>query len=167
MDWTAYLPAIAAIVVATVLVLGGYFLARAAAVWFRDRGAPPHSVHTIRLTITLIGVALAAATLFIALGPLTVLSGLTLSAIIGLVVALALQTTIANLIAGAILLQDRVLRLHDQIQIGSMSGTVVQLGLVTVWLRLDDGTLAVVSNSTLLAGPFRNRSVGDRLKGEY
>ena len=51
----------------------------------------------------------AAATLFIALGPLTVLSGLTLSAIIGLVVALALQTTIANLIAGAILLQDRLL----------------------------------------------------------
>jgi small-conductance mechanosensitive channel len=166
-SWTAYLPAIISVLIAAAFAVGGYLLSRSAAAWLRQRGAPPHGVHTIRKIIYLLGLAMAALTLFIAFGPLTVVTGLTVSAIIGLVIALALQTTIANVIAGVILLRDGVLRLDDRIQIGSMNGKVVQLGLVTVWLRLDDGTLAVVSNSTLLSGPFRNQSVGDRLKGEY
>jgi len=113
------------------------------------------------------GIVLAGAVLFVAFGPLTVTSGLTFSAVVGLAATLALQTTIGNVFAGVILLRDRVLRLNDIIQIGGITGQVVRLGLVTTWLRLDDGSLASVSNSNLLTGPLVNRSTAERLKGEY
>ncbi len=167
MDWTTYLPTIVPLFVAAVLVIGGYATAEIAARWLRQRGAPPAAVRWARLVVSLIGVLLAAAVLFIAFGPLTVPGGLTLSAVVGLGATLALQTTIGNVIAGFILLRDRVLRLGDRIQIGGIAGTVVRLGLVTTWLRLEDGSLASVSNSNLLAGPLVNKSAGGRLEGEY
>jgi len=167
MSWTEYLPTILPLVVSIVLAVGGYLLSRSAAGWLRQREAPPTAVRWARLVISLIGFLLAAAVLFVAFGPLTLASGVTLSAVIGLAATLALQTLIGNVIAGVILLRDRVLRLDDHIQIGGVSGTVVRLGLVTTWLRLDDGGLASVSNSNLLSGPLVNKSAIDRLKGEY
>ncbi|MGA8711021.1 MAG: mechanosensitive ion channel domain-containing protein [Thermoplasmata archaeon] len=165
--WTTYLPEIEPIVAATGLVVASYLLSGRAAAWLRDRGAPPAAVRWARLAISLTGVLLAAAVLFVAFGPLTTGSGVTLSAVVGLAATLALQTTIGNVIAGFILLRNRVLRLDDRIQISGVNGTVVRLGLVTTWLRMDDGSLASVSNSTLLSGPLVNRSTSERLKGEY
>jgi small-conductance mechanosensitive channel len=164
---TAYLPTIVPIVVAAVVAVGAYALSDIVAGWFRRRGATPPSIRWARLSISLVGLLLAAAILFVAFGPLTVVGGLTFSAVVGLGVTLALQTTIGNVIAGVILLRDRVLRLNDRVMVGGVSGTVVRLGLVTTWLRLDDGSLGSVSNSTLLGGPLVNRSAQDRLKGEY
>jgi Zn-dependent protease len=89
------------------------------------------------------------------------------SSIVALVVSLAISTVIGNVLSGLILIRDRVLRLGDHIKVGGVEGSVVQLGLVTVWLRLDDGSLATISNSNLLSGPMVNRSAQDRLKGEY
>jgi small-conductance mechanosensitive channel len=74
---------------------------------------------------------------------------------------------LGNIIAGFLLLEDRMLRMNDTITIGGVTGRVVRIGLVTVWIRMDDGSLAAMSNSTLLSGPMINRSARDRLKGEY
>lgn len=167
MSWVDYLPLIIPAVVAAVLAIGGYLLADASARWLRKRGAAPAVVRWARIAITATGLLLAAAVLFVAFGPLPVASGLTLSAVVGLAITLALQTTLGNVIAGFILLRNRVLRLNDRVLIGGVGGTVVRLGLVTTWLRLDDGSLASVSNSNLLSGPLVNKSTGDRLKGEY
>jgi len=166
-SWTAYLPTIIPLVAAVILAVGGYLFAGGAARWLRHRGAPPTAVRWARFAISLMGIVLAGAVLFVAFGPLTVTSGLTFSAVVGLAATLALQTTIGNVFAGVILLRDRVLRLNDIIQIGGITGQVVRLGLVTTWLRLDDGSLASVSNSNLLTGPLVNRSTAERLKGEY
>jgi small-conductance mechanosensitive channel len=166
-SWTSYLPTIIPILTATVLAAGGYALSGTTARWLRQRGAPPPAVRWGRFAIYMTGFLLAVAVLFVAFGPLTVDSGLTLSAVVGLAATLALQTTIANVIAGFILLRDRVLHLDDRIQISGVVGTVVRLGLVTTWLRLDDGSLASVSNSNLLSGPMVNKSAAERLKGEY
>jgi small-conductance mechanosensitive channel len=162
-DWAH----LAAIVVAAVLAAGGYVLSRSAASWLRRRGAHPLAVRAVRTVIALIGLALAAAVLFSVFGPVSIVSGLTLSAVVGLGFTLALQTTIGNVIAGYILLRDRLLRLNDDLQISGVRGKVVQVGLVTTWLRLEDGSVASVSNSTLLGGPLINRTAGERLKGEY
>ncbi len=167
MSWTNYLPTILPFAAAVVLAVGGYLLSRTAARWLRSRGAPPAAVRGARIAVSLTGFLLAAAVLFVAFGPLTIAGGLTLSAVVGLAATLALQTTISNIIAGFILLRDKVLRLNDRILIGGVSGTVVRLGLVTTWLRLDDGSLASVSNSNLLTGPLVNKSTGERLKDEY
>ncbi len=167
MSWVDFIPLIVPVVAATVLAVGGYLLSRHSARWLRQHHAPPAAVRWARLGISLTGVLLATAVLFVAFGPLTVDAGLTISAVLGLAATLALQTTIGNVIAGFILLRNRVLRLNDRIQISGITGTVVRLGLVTTWVRLDDGGLASVSNSNLLAGPLVNKSTGDRLKGEY
>jgi small-conductance mechanosensitive channel len=167
MNFPVSVPEVAALIAAGVFGFGAYALSRTAVKFLRQRGAPPHTVRSVRTTVSLIGVLLAAAVLVAAFGPVTAVSGLTVSAIGGLAVTLALQTTIANIIAGYILLRNSVLRLGDQIVISGVKGQVVQLGLVTTWLRMDDGSLASVSNSTLLSGPMMNKSAGDRLKGEY
>lgn len=167
MDWPWYLSTVIVLIAAVAILVIGFILSRHVAERLRTRRAPPHAVRGARIAISGIAVALAAAVVFVGLGPLPVVSGLTVSAIVGLAATLALQTTIANVIAGFLLIRHRVLRLNDTIQISSVTGKVVQLGLVTTWLRLDDGSLASVSNSTLLSGPMINRSASDRLRGEY
>jgi len=161
------LEGIEATVAAIVIVGLGLFGARWAATRLLERGATPASVRGVRISITVLALAIAGAAVFILIGPISVVSGLTFSAIIGLAATLALQTTLGNIVAGFILLQDRTLRMNDVITVGSITGRVVRIGLVTVWLRLDDGNVASMSNSTLLSGPMINRSAKDRLKGEY
>jgi small-conductance mechanosensitive channel len=166
-DWLAYLGTLEVFVVVAVIGAGGYFLSRAVASWLHQRGAPPHEVRGVRIAVSLIAVALIAVVLFVAFGPLPVVSGVTVSAIIGLAATLALQTTIGNVISGFILLHNRMLRLNDTIQVSGVTGRVVQVGLITAWLRLEDGSVASVSNSNLLSGPLVNRSARERLSGEY
>jgi small-conductance mechanosensitive channel len=162
-----YATAVEAALAAAVILGAGFALSRAAVRRLVVRGAPPTSVRGARAAITIVAVALAAVTAFSLVGPISLVSGLTFSAIVGLGVTLALQTTLANIIAGFILLQNRMLRVNDMITVSGITGRVVQIGLVTVWLRMDDGNVASVSNANLLSGPLINRSARDRLKGEY
>ena len=163
----AYWPEVESVVAAIIIMGAGTLAAEWSARRLRERGAPPSSVRGARVALTLVALAITGVTVFILIGPLNIVSGLTFSAIIGLAVTLALQTTLANIIAGFILLQDRMLRINDTITISGVTGRVVRIGIVTVWLRLDDGSVASTSNSNLLSGPMINRSARDRLKGEY
>ncbi len=167
MSWADYLPAITAIAGIAAVAIGGFFLARWATRRLRERGAQPHLVRATRIAITASAGVLIVLILYFAFGAPPEVSGLTVSALLVLAITVALQTTIANLIAGVILFQNRVLRLHDTIQIGLVRGRVVQLGLVSTWVRLEDGSVASISNSTLLNGPLINSSAAERLKGEY
>lgn len=133
----------------------------------KRRGATPARVRGISITITVIWVAILAVGLSATLGRVSFLSTLTFSAIAGVAVTLALQTTLQNLVSGVILLQRGFLRLGDAVQFSGLRGTVVSFGLVTTVLKLDDGTLAFVSNSNLLSGPLLNRTAATRLAGEY
>jgi small-conductance mechanosensitive channel len=156
-----------AIVAILAITVGGYLLAHFASDRRRERGAPPHEVRGIRIIVAVVAGLFVLGIAAVSFGPLTTVSGLALSAVGGLAATLALQTTLANLVAGVILLRSKVLRVNDGIEISGVKGRVVQIGLVTTWLRLEDGGLATVSHSTLLSGPLINRSAGDRLKGEY
>jgi small-conductance mechanosensitive channel len=148
-------------------LIGGYLVSRAGTRALRRHGAAPTAVRGVRIAMSIVVSVVVLAILYTYFGPLPSISGLTVSAVAGLALTLALQTTIGNVIAGYILLRNRVLRIGDKVQISSISGRVVRLGPVTTWLRLEDGGLASVSNSTLLSGPLINQSVGERLKGEY
>ncbi|MGP8072404.1 MAG: mechanosensitive ion channel domain-containing protein [Thermoplasmata archaeon] len=167
MTGLSYLPTLIPVLVAAGVAVGGYLLSEWVAVGIRRHGAMPYQVRWARLIISLLGVVAAGLILFAAYGSLSLVSGLTFSAILTLAATLALQTTIGNVIAGFILLRDRVLRMDDRIQISGIQGTVVRIGIVTVWVRLDNGSLASVSNSTLLGGPLVNQSAAVRLKGEF
>jgi len=91
---------------------------------------------------------------------------LTLSGIVGLVISLALQNTLSNVIAGVLLLNDGIIRLGDDIQYGGpggVRGEVVKLSLRTTWIRTPQGVVTVIGNSNLSAGPILNYSAGARL----
>jgi small conductance mechanosensitive channel len=163
----AYVSLLEGGVAAGIVILGGYLLSRSVVEHLRRAGAPPHAVRGAKVAISAVAFALAAAIILLSLGSINTVSGLTFSAIVGLAGTLALQTTLQNMIAGFVLLRNRMLRLGDIIVISGITGMVVQVGLLTVWLRLEDGSVAFVSNSTLLSGPLLNRSAGNRLQGEY
>ncbi|MGD1055481.1 MAG: mechanosensitive ion channel domain-containing protein, partial [Nitrososphaerales archaeon] len=89
---------------------------------------------------------------------------LTISGIAGLGVTLALQTTLSNVIAGILMLQDGVLRLGDDIEFSTIRGDVVKLSLRTTWVKRKDGTIIVVGNSNLASGPIINYTARERLE---
>ena len=121
----------------------------------------------IRIGTTIVWVAVAVFGISTAIGPVSVLSTLTVSAIASIAVTLALQTTLQNLVAGFILLRNSFLRVGDSVTISGIKGTVVEVGLVDTVLRTEDGTLVFMANSTLLSGPLLNATASQRLQGEY
>jgi small conductance mechanosensitive channel len=153
------------------LVILPVALGSAVSKWAGDaakrRGISPAQVRGILIATTTAWAAVVVYGLAVVIGPVSFLSTLTLSAIGGLVVTLALQTTLQNLVAGFLLLGRRFVRVGDLVEIGGMKGTVAAFGLVTTVLRREDGSLFFVSNSTLMAGPMVNHTAGERLKGEY
>ena len=90
-------------------------------------------------------------------------SALTVSGLVTLAVSLALQTTFSNMIAGILLFQDNTLRIGDDIQYSGIRGRVVRVWLRTTWVQTDDGNIAIISNSTLSAGPWINFTATERL----
>lgn len=145
----------------------GYVLGR----WLGDsvkrRGWPPLGVRTLRLVIWILTSLVVIGGLAYTLGSYSFLSALTISAIAGIAVTLALQTTFQNILAGIMLIQRQFLHTGDKIQFGGMTGTVVSIGLVEVVIKTDTGALAMISNSNLISGPFVNFTAATRLSGEY
>lgn len=133
----------------------------------RRHGTTPLGVRVARVVVTIVWVSIATTGLEIGFGPFSFLSTLTISAIGGIAATLALQTTLQNMVAGYILLRRGFLHVGDAVSVSGIKGTVAGLGLVTVVLRTEDGTLAFVSNSNLLSGPFLNYSATKRLGSEY
>lgn len=112
------------------------------------------------------------AVLFVALGIVVAasitgisseLTTLTAGGIVGLVVSLALQNTLSNIISGVLMLQDGILRIGDRIQFGSVTGEVVRVNMRTTWVRDKDGVITVIGNSNLAAGPIVNFTSKERL----
>jgi small conductance mechanosensitive channel len=145
----------------------GPLLARWACNRAKRSGLSPAFVRGLRGLCTVAWVSLVLAGLLVILGPPPFLSTLTITGIAGVTVSLALQTTLQNLVAGLMLHSRRFLRPGDVVQFNSISGTVVGLGPVSTVIRLEDGTLAFVSNANLLGGPLINRTASTRLSGEY
>jgi small-conductance mechanosensitive channel len=85
----------------------------------------------------------------------------------GLIVSLALQATLTNVIAGLFLLQDGTLRIGDDITYSGIAGRVVRITLRTSWIMTDKGVIVTVANSQLMNGPLVNRTATNRLLARY
>jgi len=67
----------------------------------------------------------------------------------GLAIGLALQGTLSNVAAGVMLLVLRPFKVGDFITAGSLSGTVVEIGLFTTELKTGDGIYIMAPNSQI------------------
>ncbi|UDL87772.1 mechanosensitive ion channel [Mesorhizobium sp. PAMC28654] len=75
---------------------------------------------------------------------------------IGLAIGLALQGTLQNIAAGIMLLALRPFRIGESVEVGSIAGTVEEIGLFATSLRTADGIYVLAPNSTLWNQPVRN-----------
>lgn len=67
----------------------------------------------------------------------------------GLAIGLALQGTLANVASGVMLLILRPFKVGDFVAAGSLSGTVVEIGLFTSELKTADGVYIMAPNSQI------------------
>ncbi len=81
-----------------------------------------------------------------------------------LAVALAAQDTLANMIAGFIIMLDRPFRIGDRIKTSSgQMGDVYEIGLRTTKVRTFDNTLVIIPNAQIVKAEINNLSYPDRL----
>jgi len=76
----------------------------------------------------------------------------------GLAVGLALQGTLSNVASGAMLLALRPFRLGDAVEIGSVGGSVEEMGLFATKLRGWDGVVVHLPNNAVWGQQIRNMS---------
>ena len=81
------------------------------------------------------------------------------TAILGLILGLAAQKTLANFIAGVLIAVAQPVRLGDLITIGDQTGQVEEIGLTYTFIKLADGARLVVPNDTLASDTIRNSTI--------
>jgi MscS family membrane protein len=120
--------------------------------------------HLIRLTARVLGFA--GAVLLLAIGAnrlgipvYGIVAGVSVG---GLAVALALQPTLENLIAGLNLFADKPVRIGDRCKVGDSVGTVLTIGIRSTRIRNADRTVTTVPNSVLSRTSIVNLSDRDR-----
>ncbi|MBG6249038.1 MULTISPECIES: small-conductance mechanosensitive channel MscS [Symbiopectobacterium] len=74
----------------------------------------------------------------------------------GLSVGLALQGSLPNFAAGVLLLMFRPFRTGEFVDLGGVSGTVMQVQIFSTTMRTPDGKIIVVPNGKIIAGNIIN-----------
>jgi small-conductance mechanosensitive channel len=95
------------------------------------------------------------------------LTVLAVSTVGGLILSLALQATLSNVIAGLFMLEDGTLRVDEEITYSGITGRVIRIALRTSWIVTEKGDIVAVSNSNLMGGPLTIHTGAHRLVSRY
>jgi MscS family membrane protein len=123
----------------------------------------------IRLGVRLVGIV-AAVSILIAGGDelgfpaYSVLAGLGVG---GLAVALAAQSTIANLIGSLLIALEKPFRVGQSVRIGSTEGTVEDVGFRSTRIRTPDSSVVSIPSSTVVSSTVENLSVRTRRRQRF
>ncbi len=115
------------------------------------------SILILRLVLITLGFFIAAAAANIPLTNVTIVLG-ALSVGIGF----GLQTIINNLVSGVILAFERPIQIGDEIEVGTRSGTVKDVGIRASKIQAYDGSEIVVPNGDLLSQSLVNWTLSDK-----
>jgi len=96
---------------------------------------------------------------YFGVNPTAALAGLGVG---GIAVALAAQKTLENVIGGASLLFDRVVRVGDTLRVGDILGTVDAVGLRSTRIRTLERTVVSVPNGQIASMSLETLSVRDK-----
>jgi small conductance mechanosensitive channel len=127
-------------------------------------GANPSVLYGVRNAMRVIWLLLVATGIISYLGVTSEYTTLTISGVAGIAITLSLQSTLANFISGIFLFYDKAIRLDDDVQFGGIRGRIVHIALRNTWIKAQDGSLVMVSNSNLASGPLINFTASERLK---
>ncbi|MDG1278741.1 MAG: mechanosensitive ion channel [Algoriphagus sp.] len=117
------------------------------------------SILLIRLGVIIIGFFIAMTAAKIPFDKLTIVLG-ALSVGIGF----GLQTIINNLVSGIILAFERPIQIGDEIQVGTLMGTVKEVGIRASKIQAYDGSEIILPNGDLLSQSLINWTLSDKRK---
>ncbi|CDX46719.1 conserved membrane hypothetical protein [Mesorhizobium plurifarium] len=145
---------------AVILLVAGYFVAGLAE---RSIRAGLSHIHGFDATLRnffskIVRYAILILVVIMVLGQFGVQTASIIAAIgaVGLAIGLALQGTLQNIAAGIMLLALRPFRIGEYVEVGSIAGTIEEIGLFATKLRSADGVYVLAPNSTLWNQPVRN-----------
>jgi small-conductance mechanosensitive channel len=133
------------------------------------RELPPEAItryRVLRRSIVAAIVAVGLLSALLAIPAVRTVAGAVLgsAAVIGLIVGLAAQSTLANFVAGVLIAFTQPLRLGDSVVIGGDAGVVEEIGLIYTFVRLDDGSRLVIPNAKLASDTIINATIVSREK---
>jgi small-conductance mechanosensitive channel len=155
------------IVIAAVLFAGVWVLSRVIDWWLARRTVPPEAMTRYRvlrraISVSILFIGLLSALLVIP-GVRAIAGGLLASsAVLGVIIGLASQRTLANFIAGILLAVTQPIRLGDRVSYGGIDGVVEEIGLTYTFIRMGDGARLVVPNDKLASETIVNASIRNR-----
>ncbi len=85
----------------------------------------------------------------------------------GLAVGLALQGSLSNLAAGALLVMFRPFRAGEYVDLGGVAGTVLSVQIFSTTMRTVDGKIVVIPNGKIIAGNIINFSREPARRNEF
>lgn len=143
--------------VGALAVLAGYLLSRVLRAglqrYWRWRGRSPSftAVFSAMAGWLLLGLAIGAGLTiaFPSVQPINILGGL---GVISIAAGIAFQEVLGNLFAGVLLISREPFRAGDQIAIGDVRGTVVEINLRETVVRTFDGRRVLIPNATMSSG---------------
>jgi small-conductance mechanosensitive channel len=145
------------VIYAVLLLVNVMLFAQAAPGTWRAR-APKLFQDLVRVLLVVIGAAIVLSVVW-----RHDLGGLIAALGVGsIVLGLALQETLGNLMAGIAMLFERPFAIGDWIKVGNTAGEVVQINWRSVHLRTIDRNLLVIPNSVLGRETFTNHSAPTR-----
>jgi small-conductance mechanosensitive channel len=81
---------------------------------------------------------------------------LAVAGIAGIAISLASQTSLSNVIGGIFLLSEKPFVIGDIIAIGDTRATIIEIGLVSVYLRTFDNQMIRIPNETMVKSQITN-----------
>jgi small-conductance mechanosensitive channel len=82
--------------------------------------------------------------------------GISVGAIVGVVVAFATQSTFASMLATVVLISARMVRAGEEISINQIKGTVLEIGLLYTIVAVEND-VAYISNSLMISSIMRRK----------
>jgi small-conductance mechanosensitive channel len=118
--------------------------------------------HTAVTVIVVVGVLFALLTVP---AVRTVATGiLASSAVAALVIGLAAQRTLSNVVAGILIALAQPLRIGDRVEVTGQEGVVEEIELSYTFIRLEDGSRLVIPNEKLASDTIVNSTIVSREK---
>lgn len=158
------------IVAAIVIVIVGMMAARFIAKTVNKLLITRHIDPTVADFLSgLVRYGIIAFTLIAALGRVGVQTASVIAALAaaGFAFALALQGSLSNLAAGVLLVTFRPFRAGEFVDLGGVSGTVLQVQIFSTTLRSTDGKIIVVPNGKIIGGNIINYSREPERRNEF
>lgn len=152
------------LVLAIIVLVIAYFLAKyISRVMLRLVGSrvKQKSISSIIARITTVIVVMIG--LFLALGILnlsqTLTSLITGAGVLGLVIGLALQGTLANTISGIVISFRKKIQIGNWVETNDFAGEILDINLKNFTLKSADNNIVIIPNKTILETPMKNYSL--------